>query len=127
MDSKEAHVFQFNADDVEKQRIKAHLPFRKIHHKAGVIGAGHVHLDHHYFDEIGQALEGVQEWILTGPSTAKDEMRGYLHNSRPALEEKLLAVETSAHPTDGQLLDHAHRFFKTADRMRPNSPSQAKG
>jgi hypothetical protein len=54
-------------------------------------------------------------------------MRGYLHNSRPALEEKLLAVETSAHPTDGQLLDHAHRFFKTADRMRPNSPSQAKG
>jgi len=127
IDSKEAHVFQFNADDVEKQRIQAHLPFRKIHHKAGVIGAGHLHLDHHYFDEIAKTLEDVQEWILTGPSTAKDELRGYLHTSQPALEEKLLAVETSAHPTDGQLLDHAHRFFKTADKMRPNSPSRAKG
>jgi stalled ribosome rescue protein Dom34 len=127
IDSKEAHVFQFNADDVEKQRIKAHLPFQKIHHKAGVIGAGHVHLDHHYFDEIAGTLEDVQEWILTGPSTAKDEMRNYLRTSQPALEKKLLTVETSAHPTDGQLLDHARRFFKTADKMRPNSPSPAKG
>lgn len=127
MDSKESHVFQFNADDVEKQRIKAHLPFRKIHHKAGVIGAGHVHLDHHYFDEIGHALEGVQEWILTGPSTAKDEMRGYLRTNRPELEKKLLAVETADHPTDGELLKHARRFFKAADRMHPNPASQARG
>jgi hypothetical protein len=127
MDSKKAHVFQFNADDVEKQRIKAHLPFRQIHHKAGVIGAGHVHLDRDYFDEICKALEGVQEWLLTGPGTAKDEMSAYLHTFRPWLEEKLLAVETADHPTDGQLLDHARRFFKAADRMLPNSPSLAKG
>ena len=37
MDSREAHVFRFSADDVEKQRIQSHNPFRKIHHKAGVI------------------------------------------------------------------------------------------
>ena len=127
IDSKEAHVFQFNADDVEKQRIKAHLPFRKIHHKAGVIGAGHVHLDHHYFDEIGKAFEGVQEWLLTGPGAAKDEMRSYLSTTRPELEKKLLAVETADHPTDGQLLTHARRFFKAADHMQPNSPSRVKG
>lgn len=127
INSKEAHVFQFNADDVEKQRIKAHLPFRKIHHKAGVIGAGHVHLDHHYFDEIGKALDGVQEWVLTGPSAAKDEMRTYLRSHQPELEKKLVAVETADHPTDGELLDHAHRLFKAADRMQPNSPTRAKG
>ena len=40
MDSKEARIFQFNASDVEKARIRAHNPFRQVHHKAGVIGAG---------------------------------------------------------------------------------------
>ena len=122
MDSKEAHVFQFNRDDVEMQRIKAHLPFRKIHHKAGVIGAGHVHLDRNYFDDICKALEGVHEWILTGPGKAKDDMCSYLRTFRPGLVEKLLAVEAGDHPTDGLLLDHARRFFKAADRMLPNSP-----
>ena len=125
MDSKEAHVFRFNRDDVEKHRIKAHLPFRKIHHKAGVIGAGHVHLDHKYFDEIVEALDGVQEWLLTGPSAAKDELRNYLKASRSAFAGTLLGVEVADHPTDGQLLDHARRFFKAADQMRPNSPARA--
>ena len=127
MDSKEAHVFQFNADDVQKQRIKAHLPFRKIHHKAGVIGAGHVHLDHHYFDEIAKALEDVQEWLLCGPGAAKDELQSYLKAHRPEFAKKPLAVEAADHPADGQLLDHARRFFKAADRLQPNSPVQSRG
>jgi stalled ribosome rescue protein Dom34 len=125
MDSKEAHVFRFNRDDVEKQRIKAHLPFRKIHHKAGVIGAGHVHLDHKYFDEIVETLDGVQEWLLTGPGAAKEEFRNHLKASQPAFNGTLLGVEVADHPTDGQLLDHARRFFKSADQMRPNSPARA--
>jgi len=122
MDSSQAHVFRFNAQDVEAQRIKAHNPFRKIHHKAGVIGAGHIHLSHRYFDEILAALEGTEEWLLTGPGGAKDEMAAYLPNSPSEAKSKLMGVETSDHPTDGKLLDHARRFFKAADRMRPNSP-----
>ncbi len=27
------------------------------------------------------------------------------------------AVETVDHPTDGQMLEHARRFFRAADRM----------
>ena len=127
MDSKEAHVFQFNVEDVEQQRIKAHLPFRKIHHKAGVIGAGHVHLDHHYFDDIAKALDGVQEWLLSGPGTAKEELHAYLNGKVPGLNGKLLGVEAADHPSDGQLLDHARRFFKAADRLQPNSPARAPG
>jgi len=127
IDSKEAHVFRFNADDVEKQRIKAHNPFLKIHHKAGVIGAGHVHLDHAYFDEIAKDLDGVQEWLLTGPGGAKDEMSSYLRTLKHGLEEKLVGVETVDHPTDGQLVDHARHFFKATDRMRPNSPAPIRG
>ena len=127
VDSKEAHVFRFNADDVEKQRVKAHSPFRKIHHKAGVIGAGHIHLDHAFFDEIAKDLDGVQEWLLTGPGAAKDELSSYLGTLKQGLREKLVGVESADHPTDGQLVDHARRFFKAADRMRPNSPPPARG
>jgi hypothetical protein len=122
MDSREAHVFRFNAEDVASERIKAHNPFRKIHHKAGVIGAGHLHLDHAYFDEIAKALDGAPEWLLTGPAGAKDEMSSYLRTLKHGAGETLLGVETVDHPSDGQLVDHARRFFKAADRMRPNSP-----
>ena len=42
MDSHEAHTFSFSAHDVavEKERIVAHSPFRKLHHKSGAVGAG---------------------------------------------------------------------------------------
>jgi stalled ribosome rescue protein Dom34 len=117
MDSKEAHVFRFNASDVEAERVKAHLPFRKLHHKAGAIGSGHEHLDHAYFDGIAHALDGVQEWLLTGPSGAKEQMAAYVGQRLPQLKKQLFGVETLDHPTDGQLVDHARRFFKAANRM----------
>jgi stalled ribosome rescue protein Dom34 len=127
IDSREAHVFRFTAEEVNMQRVKAHLPVRKIHHKAGVVGSGHVHLDHAYFHEIAQALDGAHEWLLTGPGVAKDEMLVYLHGSEHGLQKKFVGVETVDHPTDGQLVDHARRFFKAVDRMRPNSPSPIRG
>lgn len=45
-----------------------------------------------------------------------------LEKHKPELRGKLLAVETTAHPTDGELLDHARRLFKRLDRLQPNSP-----
>jgi hypothetical protein len=30
-------------------------------------------------------------------------------------------VESADHPTDGELVAHARRFLKSADRMRPAS------
>ncbi|MBS0525745.1 MAG: translational machinery protein [Proteobacteria bacterium] len=121
MDSREAHVFRFSADDVERQRIRSRNPFRKIHHKAGVIGAGHVHLDHKYFEEIAEALSGVQEWLLTGPGAAKDELARHIEQHLPHLEHTLCGLQTCDHPTDGQLVDQARWAFKSIDRMRSNS------
>lgn len=122
MDANEAHVFQFGPDDVEKARIKSHSPFRKVHHRAGVIGTGHAHPSHRYFDEIAEALTGVQEWLLIGPGVAKTEMASYAEQRLPALSRKLLGVQPADHPTDGELLAYARDAFKKADRLRPNSP-----
>src|SRR3954466_12907929 len=121
IDSREAHVFRFSADDVERQRIRSHNPFRKIHHKAGVIGAGHAHLDHGYFEEIAEALNGVHEWLLTGPGIAKNEMVRHVEPHLPSLKGTLCGLHTSDHPTDGELVDQARWAFKSIDRMRPNT------
>jgi stalled ribosome rescue protein Dom34 len=122
MDSREAHVFCFNAEDVEQDRLKAHMPFRKVHHKAGVIGSGHPAADAEYFHHIVDALSGTREWILAGPGQAKDALVSYLDKHPAKPDSKLTRVEAMDHPTDGELLKHARQAFKAIDRLQPNSP-----
>jgi stalled ribosome rescue protein Dom34 len=128
MDSREAHVFRFNAEDVEQERLKAHMPFRKVHHKAGVIGAGRAAADLDFFDRIIDSLRGSQEWILAGPGQAKEALLNYLEKYKSldghvaGLCSRLARVEPTDHPTDGELLKHARQAFKAIDRLQPNSP-----
>ena len=78
MDLREARVFHFNAADVEQGRVTAHNPFRQVHHKAGVIGAGHMALDAGFFAQIVDDLAGAPQWLLVGPSGAKQELLHYI-------------------------------------------------
>ena len=122
MDSKEARIFRFNAADVEGEHIRAHNPFRQVHHKAGVIGAGHMTVDHGFFADIVEALAGTTEWLLVGPAGAKNELLKHLDHHAPEVRKSLVGVHGMDHPSDGELLDHARRAFKAIDRMLPNSP-----
>jgi hypothetical protein len=123
MDSKEAHIFRFGAADVERERVKAHNPFRKVHHKAGVIGSGHMSLDASFFDHIIDGLRGTTEWLLVGPASSKLELLKHADQHMPQLRKSLMGIEPMDHPTDGELLDHARRAFKAIDHMLPNSPA----
>jgi stalled ribosome rescue protein Dom34 len=123
MDSKEARIFRFNAEDVESDRIRAHNPFRQVHHKAGVIGSGHMSLDASFFKHIEQALQGTTEWLLVGPSVAKQQLLMHVGEHLPSLRDSLVGTGAMDHPTDGELVDHARRAFKAIDRMRPNTPA----
>lgn len=122
MDSKEAHVFRFGLADVEEKRLKAHSPFRKVRHKAGAIGTGRAAVDLSYFDHVADALRSVQEWLLVGPGQSKTAFLHHVETHMPQLRQKLVGVEAMDHPSDGELIDHARRVFKAADRLRPNSP-----
>ena len=119
LDTKEAHVFQFNAEDVERQRIKANAPSRQVHQKAGIVGSGHSHDDKAYFEGIVEALSGATEWLVAGPGAAKNEFVSYVEKHAPRLKSQLIGVEAMDHPTDGELLAHARRFFKAADKILP--------
>ena len=119
LDSREAHVFQFNAEDVEKQRIRANAPSRQVHQKAGIVGSGHAHGDKAFFEEIVEALAGATEWLVAGPGAAKNDFVNHVEKSAPQLKGRLIGVEPMDHPSDGELLAHARRFFKAADRIAP--------
>ncbi len=125
MDFREAQVFRFGTEDVEKRRLKARNAFRKVHHKAGAIGGGHAHSDRAFFDETVEALDGVTEWLLVGPGVAKHDFQRHVGERAPDLKAKLAAVETMGHPTDGELVSQARLFFRAFDRMQPQVPSRA--
>jgi stalled ribosome rescue protein Dom34 len=119
LDFKEAHIFLLTADDMERKKIKAHAPSHKIHRKAGVVGSGHTHDSTAYFKSIVDALSGTIGWLITGPAATKNELAGYVEKHSPELTRQLIGIEPMDHPTDGELVDYARRFFKAADKMKP--------
>lgn len=119
IDHKEARIFQVDADKIDETTAKA--PLHNLHHKhpTGPEGAKeHPDDAKHFFHDVARALEGSEEILVVGPSSAKLEFIKYVHKHEHALEPKIIGVESSDHPTDGQLVAHAKKYFKGADRMR---------
>lgn len=119
IDHAEARIFSFNPEEVDATRILAHPPHRQVHHKAGTIGAGKVEEDRNFLADVAAALNESGEILIVGPATAKLELIRYLHRYHPGLEAKVVGIETADHPTDHQIVAHARRYFRVADRMRP--------
>jgi stalled ribosome rescue protein Dom34 len=110
MDHSEAHVLQFDAESVANERIKArsHHPRHRGSDERAM---------HPYFEELAQALSGVQEILLVGPGLAHDEFKTWSGAHRPAIGQAIVGSEKADHPTDGQLVALARKFFVKFDRM----------
>jgi hypothetical protein len=76
MDSREASVFKYGAEDLEQPGLRADAPFLKLNHKAGVMGAGRPLADCDFFDRVIDALRGTRVWSLAGPEQTKDQFLG---------------------------------------------------
>jgi len=117
MDHQEARVFQFAEADVEKIAVHGHK--HHLHHRGGSIGSGKAPADIAFFDDIGDALEGVGEVLVLGPGAAKLEFIRHAAKVVPDLEQRIIGVETVDHPSDGQVVAYARKYFKAKDRMLP--------
>jgi stalled ribosome rescue protein Dom34 len=119
LDHAEAKVFAFNADDVDVTVLHPHEHKAHIHHKANSIGSGKAATDPEYLHQIAQALNTAGEILIVGPGSTKLELIRHLQKHDPAVEKKVIGIETVDHPTDKQIVAHARKYFGAADRMRP--------
>ncbi|MGE0200771.1 MAG: translational machinery protein [Candidatus Melainabacteria bacterium] len=119
LDHNEARVFHINAMDAEKTVIHPDHPARHLHHKSGATGSGNAREDQHYYDEVLQALDGASAILVMGPGQAKLSLFKHAQQHHKALADKVLSVESSDHPSDGQVIKHARQYFVAADRMLP--------
>lgn len=119
IDHREAKVFEFNAEDVQKLVIHSHSPAKHLHHKAGALGAGHAAEDAAFYHAVAEALAPVQEVLVVGPGSAKTALLKHLAAHDPKIAAKVLGVESADHPSDGQIVAHARKYFEAKDRTLP--------
>jgi stalled ribosome rescue protein Dom34 len=112
LDAREARVFSFDAEDVEKKRVKADAPRRHVRH-SGSVGDGKGRDNRAYFEailaEVEATLDDVDGWMITGPDGARQDFEKYVRGHAELLAEKLGTGEAMEQLDDAKLLDVARR------------------
>jgi uncharacterized protein len=119
LDHRVAKIFHFDAEDSEREAVSSTHPHQNLHHKANSGDSGHAPIDKAYLERVTQAISTAGAILIVGPGSAKTELMKHIQNFHPPVANKVSAVETVDHPSDGALLAHARRFFEADDRMRP--------
>jgi stalled ribosome rescue protein Dom34 len=117
LDHHEARVIHFNPTEADEKVIHPTHPPRHLHAKAGSASGTHQHGNPEFFGEVAKELESAHLFMVTGPSTAKNEFVTYLEKHDPKLLAKLDSVHAMQHVTDNELVADARRHFKAADKM----------
>ena len=60
-----------------------------------------------------------------GPADAKKELSTYIDSHHKEMKEKIIGIEAADHMSDYKVIQHARKFFKREDRMRPLLGQQA--
>lgn len=119
IDHREAHVIAFSADEAEAAILHARHAHRQVHPRDGSVSGAKVGEDRDFLKRVSDAVRDAGEILVTGPAAAKLHLYDWWKAHEPAIAAKVAGIETSDHPTDGQILKHARAYFEAADRMRP--------
>jgi hypothetical protein len=117
IDHQQAKIFRFDADDVDRSAVRSNHPHQHLHHKANARGSGHVAAEPAFLEQVAQALAAAGAVLITGPASAKQELAAYIARAHPQLSARISGVEALDHPSDGELLALARKFFRADDRM----------
>ena len=119
IDHSETLVFEIAQDDVTEHRIRPSDRQGNIHHKAGSVGSDHAHDDKSYFTAVAEALQPSHEILIVGHGTARTEFAHFVRDHVPALAPRIMGVEAMDHPTTGEIVAFARKFFERKDRTTP--------
>lgn len=122
IDHRVAHLYSFNREDSDSVSIHHHGGQHRIHHRAGTMGVGHTSEDAAYLREVAEALMPAREILIVGPSLVKHALKSYIDEFVPSLAARIVGVAALDHPTEGQILNFARKYFRVADRLQPNGP-----
>jgi hypothetical protein len=114
IDHSQARIFDVDADGAKEIDIEA--PNRHVHSRAAV--SGRREDNSAFFKEVTAALGETSELLFVGPADAKLGLIKYIHAHHATLDPNIVGVETVDHPTDGQILAYAKKYFLAAERMR---------
>ena len=117
IDHHQAKIYHFDATEVERTRVESSDPHVHLHHRANTVGSGHAAVDQDFLERVCQALASSGAILITGPASAKNELAAHIEHRHPQLAGRVSGIESLDHPTEGQLLALARRFFKADDRM----------
>jgi stalled ribosome rescue protein Dom34 len=111
LDSSVAKIFALHPGEFEETKLKRH---ELKHHNNTADKAQNNHKDlEKYFHQVATALEQAHEILLIGPGEAKTHFKQHLLNHHHTkIADKIVASETVDHPTDGQIVALAKKFFK---------------
>lgn len=113
IDHKDAHLFRFTSDDVEKVDLHAHKhQYKNLNREHGSLPE-----DTKFLRQVVDALQGAERVLVVGPSRGKLQLLRFMHEHSPEMEHRVVGVETVDHPTDNQLVAYARAYFKHSDRM----------
>ncbi|HEY0464152.1 MAG TPA: hypothetical protein VGC79_08090 [Polyangiaceae bacterium] len=118
LDHKEARVFAVNIDKVDEELIAAPHHLHQKHPRSPEGAKNHPEDAKRFFREVASSLEGAEQVLIVGPSTAKLDFLRYIEKHDHALAPKVVGLETVDHPTDGQLAAYAKSYFKRIERMQ---------
>jgi stalled ribosome rescue protein Dom34 len=114
IDHSQARIFDFDAEGV--QEIDVEAPQRHVRSRAAV--SGRKEDSSGFFHDVAEKLHADHELLITGPSDAKLGLIKHIHAHHPGLVANIVGVETVDHPTDGQIVAYAKKYFRAADRLR---------
>ena len=119
IDHAEAKIFDFSKDDGTENRVLPKSAQGHIHHKAGSPEGGHAHDSKPYFEAVAAHLQPFQEILIVGHGTARTDFAHFVRDHVPALASRIKGVEAVDHPTDGEVVALARKFFKNAKLAPP--------
>jgi stalled ribosome rescue protein Dom34 len=102
MDHSESHVLMFDKEHMERELIKS-----KSHHKHQSKTQDLVA----FFKSVSDALALTHEVLLTGPGSTRVEFQEWCKTHAPETAKRIVDCIRSDHPSDGQLVAMAKKYF----------------
>jgi len=118
IDHAKGHVIHFDSENVENEEINVHSTHSHLHTKSGTVGAGRAPEDVHFFNDVANAIRDASEILIVGPDGEKLMFVKHLLKHHHLIAEKVVSVEMVDHPSDGQLLKFARKYFVKVDLVR---------